>query len=107
MIAYPTLKLFIGGQWIADGEAGTMPVVNPATGDVIGHCPKAGTGQLDAALTAAGDAFPAWSATSGAERHAILRRAANLMRERADGMARIISASPMCKPWARLPLPLM
>ncbi len=97
MIAYPTLKLFIGGQWIADGEAGTMPVVNPATGDVIGHCPKAGTGQLDAALTAAGDAFPAWSATSGAERHAILRRAANLMRERADGMARIISAE-MGKP---------
>ena len=97
MIAYPTLKLFIGGQWIADGEAGTMPVVNPATGDVIGHCPKAGTGQLDAALTAAGDAFPAWSGTSGAERHAILRRAANLMRERADGMARIISAE-MGKP---------
>jgi succinate-semialdehyde dehydrogenase/glutarate-semialdehyde dehydrogenase len=100
MIAYPTLKLFIGGQWIADGEAGTMDVVNPATGAVIGQCPKAGTGQLNAALKAAGDAFPAWSATSGADRHAILRRAADLMRERAEGMARIISAE-MGKPHAQ------
>lgn len=100
MTAYPTLKLFIGGQWIADGEAGTMDVVNPATGDVIGQCPKAGTAQLDAALKAAGDAFPKWSATSGAERHAILRRAADLMRERAADMARIITAE-MGKPHAQ------
>ena len=100
MTAYPTLKLFIGGQWIADGEAGTMDVVNPATGDVIGQCPKAGTAQLDAALKAAGDAFPKWSATSGAERHAILRRAADLMRERATDMARIITAE-MGKPHAQ------
>ena len=100
MTAYPTLKLFIGGQWIAEGEAGTMDVVNPATGDVIGQCPKAGTAQLDAALKAAGDAFPKWSATSGAERHAILRRAADLMRERAADMARIITAE-MGKPHAQ------
>jgi succinate-semialdehyde dehydrogenase/glutarate-semialdehyde dehydrogenase len=100
MTAYPTLKLFIAGQWIETGEAGTMDVVNPATGGVIGQCPKAGTAQLDAALKAAGDAFPAWSATSGAERHAILRRAADLLRQRAAAIAPVISAE-MGKPRAQ------
>jgi succinate-semialdehyde dehydrogenase/glutarate-semialdehyde dehydrogenase len=100
MTAYPTLSMFIGGQWIADGEAGTMAVVNPATGAVIGQCPKASAAQLDAALKAADDAFPAWSRTSGAERHAVLRRAADLMRERAEDIARVITAE-MGKPHAQ------
>jgi len=100
MTAYPTLTMFIGGQWIADGEAGSMDVVNPATGAVIGQCPKASPAQLDAALKAADDAFPAWSRTSGAERHAVLRRAADLMRERAEDIARVITAE-MGKPHAQ------
>ncbi len=100
MTAYPTLTMFIGGQWIADGEAGTMDVVNPATGAVLGACPKASTAQLDAALKAADDAFPLWSRTSGAERHAVLRRAADLMRERADAIAKVITAE-MGKPHAQ------
>lgn len=100
MTAYPTLKLFIGGQWIEAGEAGAMAVINPATGAVIGQCPKAGTGQLDAALKAAGDAFPGWSNTSGADRHMILRRAADLLRTRANDIARVITAE-MGKPHAQ------
>lgn len=100
MTAYPTLKLFIAGQWIAAGEAGSMDVVNPATGAVIGQCPKASHGQLDAALKAAGDAFARWSATSGAERYAILRRAADLLRTRAPAIARVITAE-MGKPHAQ------
>lgn len=100
MTAYPTLKLFIGGQWIEAGEAGAMAVINPATGAVIGQCPKAGTGQLDAALKAASDAFPGWSNTSGADRHMILRRAADLLRTRASDIARVITAE-MGKPHAQ------
>jgi succinate-semialdehyde dehydrogenase / glutarate-semialdehyde dehydrogenase len=100
MTAYPTLKMFINGAWIAAGEAGTMDVVNPATGAVIGQCPKAGPAQLDAALKAADDAFAAWSRTSGAERHAILRRAADLLRERAPAIAHVITAE-MGKPRAQ------
>ena len=100
MTAYPTVKFLIAGQWIENGEAGTMDVVNPATGDVIGQCPKASTAQLDAALKAAGDAFPRWSATPGAERYAILRRAADLLRERAPEIARVITAE-MGKPHAQ------
>jgi succinate-semialdehyde dehydrogenase/glutarate-semialdehyde dehydrogenase len=92
--------MFIAGQWIEAGDAGTMEVVNPATGGVIGHCPKAGPAQLDAALKAAGDAFPAWSATSGADRHAILRRAADLLRTRAPAIAAVVTAE-MGKPRAQ------
>jgi succinate-semialdehyde dehydrogenase/glutarate-semialdehyde dehydrogenase len=100
MTTYPALRMFIAGQWIAEGEAGTMEVVNPSTGAVIGRCPKASTAQLDAALKAAGDAFPAWSRTPGAERHAILRRAADLLRARAESIARVITAE-MGKPRAQ------
>jgi len=100
MSAYPTLKMFIDGQWIDSGEAGVMDVVNPATGAVIAQCPKAGKGQLDAALKAADDAFASWGRTSGAERHAILRRAADLLRERAPDIARVVTAE-MGKPRAQ------
>lgn len=100
MIAYPTLKMFINGAWIETGEAGAMDVINPATGAVIGQCPKASPAQLDAALKAADDAFAAWGRTSGAERHAILRRAADLLRTRAPAIARVITAE-MGKPHAQ------
>jgi succinate-semialdehyde dehydrogenase/glutarate-semialdehyde dehydrogenase len=100
MTAYPTVKLLINGTWIAEGEAGAMDVVNPATGGVIGTCPKASPAQLDAALTAAGDAFPGWSGTSGADRHKLLRRAADLLRERALDIASVITAE-MGKPRAQ------
>jgi succinate-semialdehyde dehydrogenase / glutarate-semialdehyde dehydrogenase len=100
MTAYPALTMLINGEWIAAGEAGLMPVVNPATGQVIGQCPKASPAQLDAALKAADDAFAGWSVTPGAERHAILRRAADLLRERAPAIAAIITAE-MGKPRAQ------
>ena len=67
---------------------------------MIGQCPKASPAQLDAALKAADDAFVRWSRTSGAERHAILRRAAELLRERAPAIAHVVTAE-MGKPRAQ------
>jgi succinate-semialdehyde dehydrogenase/glutarate-semialdehyde dehydrogenase len=100
MTTYPTLKMLINGQWIAAGEAGAIDVINPATGAVIGQCPKASPAQLDAALKAADDAFGGWSTTPGAERHAILRRAADLLRTRAPAIASVVTAE-MGKPRAQ------
>ncbi len=100
MTTYPALKMLINGEWIINGEAGSMDVVNPATGQVIGQCPKASPQQLDAALAAAGEAFVTWSKTPGAERYVILRRAADLLRERAPEIARVITAE-MGKPRAQ------
>jgi succinate-semialdehyde dehydrogenase/glutarate-semialdehyde dehydrogenase len=100
MTAYPTIKMLIAGEWIAEGEAGTMPVANPANESVLGQCPKASAAQLDAALAAADAAFPKWAATPGPERHRIIARAANLLRERAPGIARVVTLE-MGKPHAQ------
>ena len=100
MTDYPTVKMLIGGEWIAAGGAGSMPVANPATEAVIGQCPKASTEQLDAALAAADRGFAIWSRTPGVERFRILRRAAELLRERAPDIARIVTLE-MGKPHAQ------
>lgn len=100
MTAYPTTRMRIGGQWIADGGAGSMEVVNPATGAVLGRCPKASPEQLESALAAAEGAFAGWSRTPGAERYQILRRAADLLRERAPAIASVVTAE-MGKPRAQ------
>lgn len=91
MTTYPQVKMLIAGEWVCDGGDGTMPVVNPASEQVLGQCPKVSIEQLDAALAAADEAFPKWAATPGAERHRILRVAADLVRDRAQSIARIVT----------------
>ncbi|MDJ0978707.1 MAG: NAD-dependent succinate-semialdehyde dehydrogenase [Erythrobacter sp.] len=100
MTAYPDIKMLIGGEWVAQGGEGTMPVVNPATEEAFASCPKASKEQLDAGLAAADQAFAGWAATPGAERHRIIRRAAELLRERSERIARVITLE-MGKPHAQ------
>ncbi|MBD2841214.1 NAD-dependent succinate-semialdehyde dehydrogenase [Erythrobacter rubeus] len=100
MTAYPTVKMLINGEWVADGGDGTMPVHNPATEAKLGDCPKVSKEQLDAALAAAEEAFPAWAATPGAQRHKIISRAAQLLRDRAPEIARVVTLE-MGKPHAQ------
>jgi len=100
MTLYPEIKMLIGGEWIAHGGEGEMAVTNPATEHVIAQCPKVSKEQLNAALAAADNAFAGWAATSGADRHAIIRRAADLVRERAQDIARIVTLE-MGKPHAQ------
>ena len=100
MTTYPTIKMLIGGEWIEEGQDGTMPVTNPANEQVLGQCPKASKGQLDAALAAAGEAFPKWAATPAVERFRILRRAAQLLRDRAETVGRVVTME-MGKPHAQ------
>ena len=73
-------KLLIGGELVA-GEAGTAPVVNPATEEVVGEAPEASVAQAEEAARAAQAAFPAWSATPASERAALLLAAANRLGE--------------------------
>ncbi len=91
MTDYTNAKMLIAGEWVADGGAGMMPVINPATEQVIGQCPKASIEQLDAALAAADAGFTLWSNTPGIERYRALRGAAELLRERAPTIARIVT----------------
>ncbi|MEL6541663.1 MAG: NAD-dependent succinate-semialdehyde dehydrogenase [Pseudomonadota bacterium] len=100
MTAYPQIKMLIAGEWVATGGDGEMPVLNPATEAVIAPCPKVSKEQMNTALAAAEKVFPSWSATPGAERHAIMRRTADLVRERAEGIARVVTLE-MGKPHAQ------
>src|SRR5580698_6857084 len=84
---YPELNLLIGGEWISGGDREHIPVINPATEEVLGQLPLATRADLDLALAAARDAFPAWRAKPPHERGRILKRAADLLRERIDDIA--------------------
>jgi succinate-semialdehyde dehydrogenase/glutarate-semialdehyde dehydrogenase len=88
---YPTVELHVGGAWRGASSGETLPVLNPATAEPIGTHPVATRDDLDAALEAAQRGFKAWKAVSAYDRYRIMRRAADLMRERADENARILT----------------
>lgn len=69
----------------------TRPIVNPATEEVIGQGPIAGEPELADALAAAERAFPKWRSTSAYDRAKILRKGADLIRERADHIATLLT----------------
>ncbi len=87
--AYADLSLFIGGEWLAGDGRKTSPVINPATEEVIGHLPHASKADLDRALAEAERGFKVWRAIFPDQRGKILKKAADLMRERAEEIARI------------------
>ena len=90
-MTYPDLHLFVAGEWIAAGRRDTIPVLNPASGEVIGMLPMATAADLDRAAASAADAFKSWRRTSPMERSRILRDAARLMRERMEADARTMT----------------
>jgi succinate-semialdehyde dehydrogenase / glutarate-semialdehyde dehydrogenase len=87
--AYAELGLFIGGEWLLAEGRKTSPVINPATEEVIGHLPHASRADLDRALEEAEKGFKLWRAVFPDQRGKILKRTAELMRERAEDIARI------------------
>lgn len=82
-------QMFIAGEW-CDGQNGSAGVVDPASGETVGSVALAGTSDLDRALDAADGAFKLWSLTSAYDRSGLLRKAANLLRERADEIGRLM-----------------
>ncbi|WP_158914894.1 NAD-dependent succinate-semialdehyde dehydrogenase [Caulobacter sp. S45] len=88
---YPNTQLFISGVWRAAASGETLSVENPATDEVIGTVAKAGRVDLDAALQAAQAGFEVWRKTSAMERAKVLRRAAELLRERAPEIAKVLT----------------
>jgi len=87
--SYADLSLFIGGEWLAGDGRKTSPVVNPATEEVIGQLPHASKADLDRALAEADRGFKVWRAIFPDQRGKILKKTAELMRERAEEIARI------------------
>jgi aldehyde dehydrogenase (NAD+) len=92
-MTHPRLSQFyIDGAWHDPAPgAGSMPVENPATEENVGLLALGTAADADAAIMAARRAFADWTATPVAERIALLRRIANLYRERTEDIARAIS----------------
>ncbi len=88
---YPDTRLLIDNQWVDASSGKTLDVLNPATGEPIGRVACASTVDLDRALAAAQRGFETWRKTSAHERSAVMRRAAALLRERADSVARLLT----------------
>ena len=81
---------YIGGEW-ASGDGEPFDVLNPATGGVLATVSGAGPRDLQSALAAASDALPGWSSTAPRVRGEVLRRAFELMHERAEELATLMT----------------
>lgn len=88
---YDPLYLFINGQWLSAGGRDTLAVINPASGKTIGRLPVATRDDLSLALTTAQASFNVWRHTVPDERARIMKKAADLMRERAEHIATLMT----------------
>ena len=87
---YTDLALFIDGQWLNGQGRKGEDVINPATEKPLAHLPHASKADLDAALAAASKGFATWKATSAYDRSKLMRKAADLLRERHDHVAKVM-----------------
>ena len=90
-VSYPNTELFINGKWRAASSNDWLDVINPATEESVGKVAVAQISDLDEALDAANAAFKLWRNTPPFARYKIMRRAADLLRERADSVAKIMT----------------
>ena len=91
--------LFIGGEWRPASEGGRLEVHDPATGQVIKQIADGTVADGRAAIGAAADAFPGWAATPTRERAELLRRAFDLLQQRKEDFALLMTLE-MGKPLA-------
>ena len=82
-------RLLINGK-LVEG-AGTLDVINPATGRILTAAPRADRAQLDQAVAAAKAAFPTWSATPLRQRGALLVKLAEALEAEQDEFARLLT----------------
>jgi succinate-semialdehyde dehydrogenase/glutarate-semialdehyde dehydrogenase len=88
---YQDVLLHIGGEWRASSTGKTIDIVNPANEEVIGKLAHASRDDLDEALDHAAKGFAAWRKISAYERSKLLRKAADILRERSENIARILT----------------
>jgi acyl-CoA reductase-like NAD-dependent aldehyde dehydrogenase len=98
------VRLLIADRWV-DGEGGEpVPLVSPATGEIIASVHRANESQLDAAVAAAWDGYRQLAAMTAFERAALTRRVADLIEQRAEDIGHDLSAENG-KPFAAEALP--
>ena len=88
-----TYENFVGGEWVAAVDGGTMEVLNPATGETVAEVPRGTQADVDRAVEAAKKALPEWLETTPAERAEVLLRLADLVDEHAEELAQLESVN--------------
>src|SRR5437763_2115946 len=84
-------KMYIDGQWCAAQDGKTLGVINPATEEVIVEMALGSRADVKRAIEAAGKAMPAWMKLTPYDRAKVLKKTAELMRERADAIAKTLT----------------
>jgi succinate-semialdehyde dehydrogenase/glutarate-semialdehyde dehydrogenase len=85
-------QLLVGGRWVGAQAGSRFDVTDPATGEPVGSVPDAGEADVRAAIDAAAAALEDWRSRAAIERARILRRAADLMRERKSEIGAVMTA---------------
>src|SRR3990167_10822585 len=88
---HPSLSLHVAGQWLSTASGGERLVINPADETSLGMLPLAGTAELTAAAESAQRGFEQWRSVRPHDRYGILRRAADLLRQRVDQIATVLT----------------
>jgi succinate-semialdehyde dehydrogenase/glutarate-semialdehyde dehydrogenase len=84
-------RMYIDGKWCEAENGRTLGVINPATEEVIVEVAYGSRADARRALEAAGRALPAWMKLTAWDRAKVLKKTADLMRERADAIARTLT----------------
>ena len=88
---YPNLKMYIGGQFVDGHGESSQSVMNPSNNEVLATLPYASESDLDRALESSEQAFRLWKKEPAVERSRILRKVAELIRERAENTGRVLT----------------
>ena len=91
MSNYPHVQLYIDGHWREGAEARKLPVLNPATSEVMGDLACAETADLEEVAEAANRGFDVWRKISAFDRYKIMRKAAQLLRDRVETVAQLMT----------------
>ena len=87
---FPT-QMYIEGQWRDADDSRTLGVINPADESTLAEVAYGGRAEVDRAIGAAARAFPGWRAASVYDRARVLKKAADLIRDRAERIARTLT----------------
>jgi acyl-CoA reductase-like NAD-dependent aldehyde dehydrogenase len=97
----------IGGDWVPAVSGETIGVIDPSNGETLAQVPRGAAADVDAAVRAATDAFPAWRDTSPSHRASLLMRWAELINQHEQEIDRL-EISEVGRPhWGPLPMPGM
>ena len=91
IVTQPSEQFYIDGRWVSPVIAASLPVVNPATEEVVAQVASGSAEDVDRAVAAARAAFAGWSATPAASRALVLGRIHELILERKEQLAQALS----------------